>query len=106
MTRDVLAATVNLARARGATPLIVVPHFGVEDEAERSCGAGSSTRRSCPTCGSRLTTRGASRGIGTRMRAPLTRSRVPSRLGCEGTTLTNGRPERMAYGFRQQTDCS
>jgi len=35
MTRDVLTATVNLARARGATPLIVVPHFGIEDEAER-----------------------------------------------------------------------
>jgi hypothetical protein len=35
MTRSVLAATVNLARARGATPLIVVPHFGVEAEAER-----------------------------------------------------------------------
>jgi hypothetical protein len=36
MTRSVLAATVNLARARGATPLIVVPHFGVEAEAERA----------------------------------------------------------------------
>ena len=35
MTRDVLAATVNLARARGAAPLIVVPHFGREEEAER-----------------------------------------------------------------------
>jgi hypothetical protein len=35
MTRDVLTATVNLARARGATPLIVVPHFGVEEEADR-----------------------------------------------------------------------
>jgi hypothetical protein len=36
MTRDVLGATVALARARGATPLIVVPHFGVEEEAERT----------------------------------------------------------------------
>jgi hypothetical protein len=36
MTRDVLSATVNLARARGAKPLIVVPHFGVEEEAERT----------------------------------------------------------------------
>ena len=36
MTRDVLGATVNLARARGATPLIVVPHFGVEPQAERA----------------------------------------------------------------------
>jgi hypothetical protein len=36
MTRDVLGATVNLARARGATPLIVVPHFGVEEQAERT----------------------------------------------------------------------
>jgi hypothetical protein len=36
MTRDVLTATVNLARARGAMPLIVVPHFGVEEQAERT----------------------------------------------------------------------
>jgi hypothetical protein len=36
MTRDVLGATVKLARARGATPLIVVPHFGVEEDAERT----------------------------------------------------------------------
>ena len=36
MTRDVLGASVALARARGATPLIVVPHFGVEEEAERT----------------------------------------------------------------------
>jgi hypothetical protein len=35
VTRDVLTATVNLARVRGATPLIVVPHFGIEEEAER-----------------------------------------------------------------------
>jgi hypothetical protein len=36
MTRQVLGATVNLARARGATPLIVVPQFGVEAQAERA----------------------------------------------------------------------
>jgi len=36
MTREVLGASVTLARARGATPLIVVPHFGVEGEAERA----------------------------------------------------------------------
>jgi hypothetical protein len=36
MTREVLGATVNLTRARRATPLIVVPHFGVEEEAERT----------------------------------------------------------------------
>ena len=36
MTRDVLAATVTLARARGAQPLIIVPHFGVEAEVERT----------------------------------------------------------------------
>jgi hypothetical protein len=36
MTREVLAATVNLARSRGATPLILVPHFGKEEEAERT----------------------------------------------------------------------
>jgi hypothetical protein len=35
MTQEVLAATVNLARARGATALIVVPHFGVEEQAEQ-----------------------------------------------------------------------
>jgi hypothetical protein len=36
MTREVLVATVTLARARGARPLIVVPQFGVEDDAERA----------------------------------------------------------------------
>lgn len=35
-TREVLRATIELARARGATPLIVVPQFGQEDELERS----------------------------------------------------------------------
>jgi hypothetical protein len=35
MTREVLGATTNLARARGAKPLIVVPHFGAEHETER-----------------------------------------------------------------------
>jgi hypothetical protein len=34
-TRDVFVATVKLASARGATPLVVVPHFGVEEAAER-----------------------------------------------------------------------
>jgi hypothetical protein len=32
----VLGATVNLVRARGATALIVVPHFGPEEPAERT----------------------------------------------------------------------
>jgi hypothetical protein len=36
VTRQVLGATVNLARARGATPLIVVPQFGVEAQSERA----------------------------------------------------------------------
>ncbi len=35
-TREVLHATIDLARARGATPLIVVPQFGDEDALERS----------------------------------------------------------------------
>lgn len=35
-TREVLHATVDLAQARGATALIVVPQFGVETAAERS----------------------------------------------------------------------
>jgi hypothetical protein len=34
MTRDVLRATVELAKARGATPLTVVPHFGPEQPAD------------------------------------------------------------------------
>jgi len=34
MTREVFAATVDLAKARGATPLIVVPQFGPEVPAE------------------------------------------------------------------------
>jgi hypothetical protein len=36
MTREVLGATANLARTRGARPLIVVPIFGVEEEGERT----------------------------------------------------------------------
>jgi len=35
MTREVLRATAELARGRGATPLIVVPQFGVEDESQK-----------------------------------------------------------------------
>ena len=34
LTRDVLRATIDLARARGATPVIVVPHLGPEDPIE------------------------------------------------------------------------
>jgi hypothetical protein len=36
MTREVLRATVKLARARGATPLILVPQFGPEEQAEQA----------------------------------------------------------------------
>jgi hypothetical protein len=36
MTRDVLRATIDLAHARGAMPLIVVPQFGEEDASQRS----------------------------------------------------------------------
>lgn len=36
VTREVLRATVALARAHGATPLIVVPQFGPEDQLEQS----------------------------------------------------------------------
>jgi len=36
MTREVLLAIVNLARSRGATSLIVVPHLGPESEPERA----------------------------------------------------------------------
>ena len=35
-TREVLRATADLARARGATPLIVVPQFGGESASERA----------------------------------------------------------------------
>ena len=35
VTRDVLRATADLACARGATPLVVVPQFGREEQAER-----------------------------------------------------------------------
>jgi hypothetical protein len=35
VTREVLHATAQLANARGATPLIVVPQFGPEDPVER-----------------------------------------------------------------------
>lgn len=33
-TRDVLRAVASLARARGATPILIVPHIGPEDAAE------------------------------------------------------------------------
>jgi hypothetical protein len=36
VTREVLAATIKLTRARGAIPLIIVPHFGGEAEVERT----------------------------------------------------------------------
>ncbi|OLB62874.1 MAG: hypothetical protein AUI11_03870 [Acidobacteria bacterium 13_2_20CM_2_66_4] len=35
MTREVLRATVELARARGAQPLIVIPQLGPEAPSER-----------------------------------------------------------------------
>jgi hypothetical protein len=34
LTRDVLRATADLARARGATSLLIVPQLGSEDQAE------------------------------------------------------------------------
>jgi len=36
VTREALGAIVSLARSRGSTPLIVVPHVGSEDDLERS----------------------------------------------------------------------
>jgi len=36
VTREALRATMELARARGAIPLIVVPQFGREEELERT----------------------------------------------------------------------
>ena len=36
VTREVLGGIVNLARARHATPLIVVPQFGTEEQVERT----------------------------------------------------------------------
>ena len=36
VTREVLRATVELAAARGATPLILVPQFGPEDRVEQA----------------------------------------------------------------------
>jgi hypothetical protein len=36
VTREVLDATAALARTRGAIPLVVIPQFGVEDEAEQA----------------------------------------------------------------------
>jgi hypothetical protein len=36
VTREALRATVDLARTRGAVPLIVVPQFGVEEPVERT----------------------------------------------------------------------
>lgn len=36
VTREVLRATIDLARARGATPLIVVPQFGHDEQVEQT----------------------------------------------------------------------
>ena len=36
MTREAILAMVELARRRGATPLVVVPQFGAEDDAQRT----------------------------------------------------------------------
>jgi hypothetical protein len=36
VTREVLRSTVDLARARGATPLILVPQFGPDEEGEQA----------------------------------------------------------------------
>jgi len=36
VTREVLLAIVELARRRGATPLVIVPQFGSEDDIQRS----------------------------------------------------------------------
>jgi hypothetical protein len=36
MTREVLLAIDDLARRRGATPLVIVPQFGVEDDLQRA----------------------------------------------------------------------
>jgi hypothetical protein len=36
VARDVLRATIDLALAHGAVPLVLVPHFGREDDAERA----------------------------------------------------------------------
>ena len=36
VTREVLRATARLARAHGAAPLVIVPQFGPEDEAQRA----------------------------------------------------------------------
>jgi hypothetical protein len=36
VTREILRATVELAAARGATPLVLVPQFGPEDRVEQT----------------------------------------------------------------------
>jgi hypothetical protein len=36
VTREVFFAITELARRRGATPLVIVPEFGVEDDVQRA----------------------------------------------------------------------
>jgi len=36
LTREALLAMVHLAQSRGATPLVVIPQFGLEDAAQRA----------------------------------------------------------------------
>ena len=43
ITREVLRATVQLAREHGATPLVVMPQFGVEADVQRSFESASLT---------------------------------------------------------------
>ena len=50
MTREALGAIVSLARARGATPLIVVPHFGVEEPGGTDAAAPNPRRRRLAVC--------------------------------------------------------
>ena len=84
MTREVLRATVDLARARGATPLIVVPQFGVEAQAERTLRRRILDETGLPYVWIEIDEAWRLPGIAIRTRAPLTRSPSQSRIACKG----------------------
>ena len=82
MTRGVLGATVKLARARGATPLIVVPQFGVEAEVERALRRRILDETGLPYVWIEIDEAWRLPGTAIPTRAPRTRSPPPSRPGC------------------------
>ena len=82
VTREVFVAMVNMARARHASPLVVVPHLGAESAPDTRFVAASSTRRRCRMSSSNSIPHGMSRGITTQTHVRLASSPMRLRRGC------------------------